>query len=459
MSDPKVSAIEAQAERSEATEPLGAQQAVMIFVKRPAPGRVKTRLAAGVGADAACDFYCACCEHVVTNIARCPDLHASTHVFIFFSEPSDEGEIKRWMQQVLPSSTSLRFVPQVGGDVGARMQAAFQQVLGLGYQRAVMIWMATATGILIWMALLSLLLSLLPVACPSSLCLTHSAMPDGGGGGGGDWIKSHIPDVDGAIVAAAFPAPCCMPLVVVIGSDIPDVDGATVAAALSALRHHRVVFGPALDGGYYLLGLTAVLPCLFHVWHRVRHGQDACVMLFSRIKVLELSLTLFPCSSPCSPSPISPRHFSFLPPSSHPPSFSHTTIPHQGIEWSTDRVLQQSLSALHTNGVADMAPLTCLPLACGASTQYTTSHPGSSPLSYLPCLSFPGPHQGIEWSTDRVLQQSLQSTPTQFLSAKESLACLQPAPLSLPRAPSGHRVEHGQGAAAVTLSTPHQRGG
>ncbi|CAI5951014.1 unnamed protein product [Closterium sp. NIES-65] len=455
MSDPKVSAIEAQAERSEATEPLGAQQAVMIFVKRPAPGRVKTRLAAGVGADAACDFYCACCEHVVTNIARCPDLHASTHVFIFFSEPSDEGEIKRWMQQVLPSSTSLRFVPQVGGDVGARMQAAFQHVLGLGYQRAVMIWMATATGILIWMALLSLLLSLLPVACPSSLCLTHSAMPDGGG----DWIKSHIPDVDGAIVAAAFPAPRCMPLVVVIGSDIPDVDGATVAAALSALRHHRVVFGPALDGGYYLLGLTAVLPCLFHVWHRVRHGQDACVMLFSRIKVLELSLTLFPCSSPCSPSPISPRHFSFLPPSSHPPSFSHTTIPHQGIEWSTDRVLQQSLSALHTNGVADMAPLTCLPLACGASTQYTTSHPGSSPLSYLPCLSFPGPHQGIEWSTDWVLQQSLQSTPTQFLSAKESLACLQPAPLSLPRAPSGHRVEHGQGAAAVTLSTPHQRGG
>ncbi|CAI5981089.1 unnamed protein product [Closterium sp. NIES-64] len=464
MSDPKVSAIEAQAERSEATEPLGAQQAVMIFVKRPAPGRVKTRLAAGVGADAACDFYCACCEHVVTNIARCPDLHASTHVFIFFSEPSDEGEIKRWMQQVLPSSTSLRFVPQVGGDVGARMQAAFQQVLGLGYQRVVV-------------------------------------------------IGTDIPDADGATVAAALSPPHCLLLVVVIGSDIPDVDGATVAAALSALRHHRVrggegrdgtgglhsrmaaalsalrhhrvvtgshipdvdganmaaallplwhhpvVFGPALDGGYYLLGLTAVLPCLFHVWHRVRHGQDACVMLFSRIKVLELSLTLFPCSSPCSPSPISPRHFSFLPPSSHPPSFSHTTIPHQGIEWSTDRVLQQSLSALHTNGVADMAPLTCLPLACGASTQYTTSHPGSSPLSYLPCLSFPGPHQGIEWSTDRVLQQSLQSTPTQFLSAKESLACLQPAPLSLPRAPSGHRVEHGQGAAAVTLSTPHQRGG
>ncbi|CAI7871180.1 unnamed protein product, partial [Closterium sp. NIES-54] len=112
---------------------------------------------------------------------------ASTQVFIFFSEPSDEGEIKRWMQQLLPSSTSLRFVSQVEGDVGARMQAAFQHVLGLGYHR-----------------------------------------------------------------------------VVVIGTDIPDVDGATVDAALSALNHNQVVFGLALDGGYYLLGLTAVLPCLFN---------------------------------------------------------------------------------------------------------------------------------------------------------------------------------------------------
>ncbi|CAI7733395.1 unnamed protein product [Closterium sp. NIES-53] len=221
-SDPKLSVSdtsEASAAASQAAEPLGAQQAVMIFVKRPAPGRVKTRLAAGVGANAACDFYRACCEHVVTRVVLCPDLRASTQVFIFFSEPSDEGEIKRWMQQLLPSSTSLRFVSQVEGDVGARMQAAFQHVLGLGYHR-----------------------------------------------------------------------------VVVIGTDIPDVDGATVDAALSALNHNQVVFGLALDGGYYLLGLTAVLPCLFN-----------------------------------------------------------------GIEWSTDRVLQQSLSALHTNGVADVAPLDSLP--------------------------------------------------------------------------------------------------
>ncbi|CAI5990380.1 unnamed protein product [Closterium sp. NIES-65] len=260
MSDPKVSASEAEEARSEAREPLGAQQAVMIFVKRPAPGRVKTRLAAGVGADAACDFYRACCEHVVTNIARCPDLyvtiasrccgvagrHASTHVFIFFSEPSDEGEIRRWMQQLLPSSTSLRFVPQVGGDVGARMQAAFQHVLGLGYQRVVV-------------------------------------------------IGTDIPDVDGVTVAAALSALRNHQVSGGEGKKGTTI-GATVAAALLSLRHHQVVFGPALDGGYYLLGLTAVLPCLFH-----------------------------------------------------------------GIEWSPDRVLQQSLSALHTNGVADVSPLDLLP--------------------------------------------------------------------------------------------------
>ncbi|GJP81353.1 hypothetical protein CLOP_g11515 [Closterium sp. NIES-67] len=200
-------------------EPLGAQQAAMIFVRRPVPGRVKTRLAAAVGPEAACDFYRACCEHVVSAIARCPDLQASTHIFIFFSEPSDESEIKRWMHGLLPSPNSLRFVSQVAGDVGARMQAAFQHVLALGYHR-----------------------------------------------------------------------------VVVVGTDIPDVSGATVAAALSALRQHGVVFGLALDGGYYLLGLTAVRPCLFNA-----------------------------------------------------------------IDWSTERVLQQSLAALRASGVADVAPLDSLP--------------------------------------------------------------------------------------------------
>ena len=37
--------------------------AIIIFARLPVPGKVKTRLAAGVGADAACKFYAACAAH------------------------------------------------------------------------------------------------------------------------------------------------------------------------------------------------------------------------------------------------------------------------------------------------------------------------------------------------------------------------------------------------------------
>ncbi len=42
--------------------------------------------------------------------------------------------------------------------------------------------------------------------------------------------------------------------VVVVGSDIPDLDVRHVAQAFKALGRHDWVFGPAADGGYWLVG-------------------------------------------------------------------------------------------------------------------------------------------------------------------------------------------------------------
>lgn len=42
---------------------------------------------------------------------------------------------------------------------------------------------------------------------------------------------------------------------VIVGSDIPDIDAAAVRAAFRALQSADAVFGPAGDGGYWLLGL------------------------------------------------------------------------------------------------------------------------------------------------------------------------------------------------------------
>lgn len=45
--------------------------------------------------------------------------------------------------------------------------------------------------------------------------------------------------------------------VVVVGSDIAGLDRAHVAAAFAALGRHDLVFGPAEDGGFWLVGFAA----------------------------------------------------------------------------------------------------------------------------------------------------------------------------------------------------------
>ena len=47
---------------------------------------------------------------------------------------------------------------------------------------------------------------------------------------------------------------------VLIGSDIPGVTPAHIARAFALLRRADVVFGPAEDGGFWLLGLRRPMP-------------------------------------------------------------------------------------------------------------------------------------------------------------------------------------------------------
>lgn len=54
-----------------------------------------------------------------------------------------------------------------------------------------------------------------------------------------------------------------MNAVVVIGSDCPDLNAPLMAEAFQLLRQHDLVLGPALDGGYYLIGLRRLIPELF----------------------------------------------------------------------------------------------------------------------------------------------------------------------------------------------------
>jgi len=44
--------------------------------------------------------------------------------------------------------------------------------------------------------------------------------------------------------------------VILIGSDLPEISPEIIDAGFEALNKNEVVFGPAQDGGYYLIGMT-----------------------------------------------------------------------------------------------------------------------------------------------------------------------------------------------------------
>lgn len=51
--------------------------------------------------------------------------------------------------------------------------------------------------------------------------------------------------------------------VVLIGSDLPDISSKYIESGLQKLNDNKVVFGPAEDGGYYLIGLSELETCVF----------------------------------------------------------------------------------------------------------------------------------------------------------------------------------------------------
>ena len=51
--------------------------------------------------------------------------------------------------------------------------------------------------------------------------------------------------------------------IIVIGSDLFDLESSHINEAFKKLNHNNVVIGPALDGGYYLIGLKKLHPKIF----------------------------------------------------------------------------------------------------------------------------------------------------------------------------------------------------
>jgi rSAM/selenodomain-associated transferase 1 len=152
--------------------------AILIFLRAPRQGGVKSRLAARIGAAAALAVYRRLAEHAV-DAAR--TLAPAAAVRVHFTPADAEAEVRAWL------GDGLEYLPQAEGDLGERLAAAFEEAFADGHAR-----------------------------------------------------------------------------VLVIGSDLPGLSPEVLGEAFALLERERAVIGPALDGGYYLLGLREPPPAIFH---------------------------------------------------------------------------------------------------------------------------------------------------------------------------------------------------
>ena len=63
-------------------------------------------------------------------------------------------------------------------------------------------------------------------------------------------------------------------LVCIIGADIPDITRPRIAEAFNALGNHEAVFGPAPDGGYWLIGMKRARPPRADILTNVRWSSQ-----------------------------------------------------------------------------------------------------------------------------------------------------------------------------------------
>ena len=151
---------------------MTAKRALIIFVRNPELGKVKTRLAQTLGDQRALEIYLALLQHTRQIAER-----TEASRLLFYSHFIDVDD--DWPNDFFEKSL------QVQGDLGAKITAGFQKA-----------------------------------------------------------FEEHAQ-------------------VLIIGSDCASLTTAIVEEGFEALNTHDFVLGPALDGGYYLLGMNSFTPSLF----------------------------------------------------------------------------------------------------------------------------------------------------------------------------------------------------
>ena len=100
------------------------QNALILFMKAPVLGRVKTRLAQSLGEESATTLYRLMCEHLLT-------LPHNSDVMVAYDDEA-RASLPPYLE-----GTPLFY--QTGDDLGARMKNAFETVFAQGYKSAILV--------------------------------------------------------------------------------------------------------------------------------------------------------------------------------------------------------------------------------------------------------------------------------------------------------------------------------
>ena len=115
---------------------------LLIFLKWPEPGRVKTRLANDIGAEKAAEIYKILVQRVIQQIS--PIYSQLVSICWVFDPIEKEDEMKDWIKKELDDLgfTDLNrhiYWSQSDGGLGDRLQSAFEKAFSLDYERIIAI--------------------------------------------------------------------------------------------------------------------------------------------------------------------------------------------------------------------------------------------------------------------------------------------------------------------------------
>ena len=108
------------------------RRAILLFVKYPEPGKVKTRLAATLGAEMAADIYRRLVAAVVAGLPDGDDL------IVVFDPPERRAQVEEWLQSLL-AERRADFTAQAAGDLGVRLERAFADAFDQGFGKVAVI--------------------------------------------------------------------------------------------------------------------------------------------------------------------------------------------------------------------------------------------------------------------------------------------------------------------------------